>query len=215
MKITVIGASAGIGLETVKRALERNHEVTTLSRSTSEIPENPLLRSIIGDALHKNDLARAINGADAVIVTLGTRKNMKQTTLFSDFAKLLVEIQKDAKSKATYLIVTGFGTGESANYVGWFVKLFLKYFLKDVYADKAIMEEVISKSDLRWLIVRPGRLLDEPRTEKYRIETSLYKGIDIGAINRSDVADYLVKQAEHPTDLLKFAAISQKWEANL
>jgi len=215
MKITVIGASAGIGLETVKRALERNHEVTTLSRSTSEIPENPLLRSIIGDALHKNDLARAINGADAVIVTLGTRKNMKQTTLFSDFAKLLVEIQKDAKSKATYLIVTGFGTGESANYVGWFVKLFLKYFLKDVYADKAIMEELISKSDLRWLIVRPGRLLDEPRTEKYRIETNLYKGIDIGAINRSDVADYLVKQAEHPTDLLKFAAISQKWEANL
>ena len=197
-------------METVKRALERQHEVTALSRSTMEISENPLLRSITGDALHKNDLARAINGADAVIVTLGTRKNMKQTTLFSDFAKLLVEIQKDAKSKATYLIVTGFGTGESANYVGWFVKLFLKYFLKDVYADKAIMEELISRSDLRWLIVRPGRLLDEPRTEKYRIETSLYKGIDIGAINRSDVADYLVKQAEQPTDLLKFAAMSQK-----
>jgi putative NADH-flavin reductase len=32
MNITVIGASAGIGLETVKRALERNHNVTTLSR---------------------------------------------------------------------------------------------------------------------------------------------------------------------------------------
>ena len=209
MKIAVIGASAGIGLETVKRALERQHEVTALSRSTMEISENPLLRSITGDALHKNDLARAMHGADAVIVTLGTRKNMKQTTLFSDFAKLLLEIQKESKSKAIHLIVTGFGTGESAKYVGWFVKLFLKYFLKDVYADKAKMEELISESDLHWLIIRPGRLLDEPRTEKYRIETSLYTGINIGAINRSDVADYLIKQAEQPSDLMKYSAISQ------
>ena len=181
-----------------------------MARSVVQHPENPLLSSINGDALNKNNLTRAIEGADAVIVTLGTRKNMDQTTLFSDFAKLLLEVQKESKSKATHLIVTGFGTGESANFVGWFVKLFLKYFLKDVYADKAKMEELISSSDLNWLIVRPGRLLDEPRTENYRIETRLYEGINIGAINRSDVADYLVKQAEQPTDILKFAAISQK-----
>ena len=210
MKIAVIGASAGIGLETVKLALERNHEVTTLSRSIIQLPKNPLLKSIIGDALNKKDLNQAIEGADAVIVTLGTRKNMNQTTLFSEFAKRLVDVQKESNSKAAHLIVTGFGTGNSANYVGWFVKLFLKYFLKDVYADKAKMENLISESGLNWLIVRPGRLLDEPRTEKYRIETSLYKGIKIGAINRSDVADYLVKQAEQPTDLMKFSAISQK-----
>jgi putative NADH-flavin reductase len=210
MKISIIGASAGIGIETVKRALERNHKVTALSRSTIQLPYNASLNLINGDALDEMVLTQAIEGADAVIVTLGTRKNMNQTTLFSDFAELLVKIQKESQSKATNLIVTGFGTGESANYVGWFVKLFLKYFLKDVYADKAKMEELISKSSLNWLIVRPGRLLDEPRTEKYRIETSLYKGINIGAINRSDVADYLVKQAEQPTDLLKFSAISGK-----
>ena len=210
MKIAVIGASAGIGIETVKRALERNHEVTALSRSIIQLPKHPLLNSITGDALNKNDLARAIQGADAVIVALGTRKNMKQTTLFSDFARLLVELQKESNSKATHLVVTGFGTGESANFVGWFVKLFLKYLLKDVYADKAKMEELISESGLHWIIVRPGRLLDEPRTENYRIETSLYKGINVGAITRSDVADYLVKQAEQPSELMKYSAISQK-----
>ena len=95
MKIAVIGASAGIGLETVKLALERNHEVTTLSRSIIELPKNPLLKSIIGDALNKKDLNQAIEGADAVIVTLGTRKNMNQTTLFSEFAKRLVDVQKN------------------------------------------------------------------------------------------------------------------------
>jgi putative NADH-flavin reductase len=30
MNITILGASAGIGLETVKRGLNRNHSITTL-----------------------------------------------------------------------------------------------------------------------------------------------------------------------------------------
>lgn len=210
MKITVIGASAGLGLETVKRALERNHSVTTLSRSMVPLPGNSNLNCLQGNALNREDVSNAIQDADAVIVTLGTRKEMKQTTLFSDFSTTILECQKSSGSKATFLFVTGFGTGQSGNYVGWFVKLFLKYFLKDVYADKALMEERITNSDLNWIIIRPGRLLDHPLTEKYRIETSLYKGIDIGGINRSDVADYMVKQAEHPTNLKCFVGISSK-----
>ena len=97
--------------------------------------------------------------------------------------------------------VTGFGSGESKNYVRLVCKTILKYFLKDVYTDKAKMEEIISNSELEWIIVRPGRLLDKPLTEKYRIENTLFKGINIGSINRSDVADFLVKQAENPTEL--------------
>ena len=210
MKITIIGASAGIGLETVKRALERNHEVHTLSRSEIYLPIKNHLNTNIGDALNKDDLKNAIHGADAIIVTLGTGKSMKATTMFTDFATLLVDIQKETNLKVPCLFVTGFGSGESKNYVGWFVKLFLKYFLKDVYTDKAKMEEIISNSELDWIIVRPGRLLDKPITEKYRIENTLFKGINIGSINRSDVADFLVKQAENPTQLKKYVAISEK-----
>ncbi|HPE98301.1 MAG TPA: NAD(P)H-binding protein, partial [Chitinophagales bacterium] len=210
MKIAIIGASAGIGLETVKRALERNHEVHTLSRSEINLQIKDRLKTKIGDALKKDDLKIAIHGSEAIIVTLGTGKSMKATTVFSDFAKLLVDIQKETNLKVPCLFVTGFGSGESKNYVGWFVKLFLKYFLKDVYTDKAKMEEIISNSELEWIIVRPGRLLDKPLTEKYRIENTLFKGINIGSINRSDVADFLVKQAENPTELKKYIAISGK-----
>ena len=210
MKIAVIGASAGLGLATVKRALERNHSVTTLSRSEVPLPSNSNLTCIVGNALYKEDVSLALKDADAVIITLGTRKDMKQTKLFSDFANVLLEVQKSSGSKATFLFVTGFGTGESGNYVGLFVKLFLKYFLRDVYADKALMEERISNSDMNWIIVRPGRLIDKPVTENYRIETSLYKGIAIGGINRSDVADYMVKQAEEPSDLKKYVGLSEK-----
>ena len=166
MKITIIGASAGIGLETVKRGLNRNHSITTLSRSEIEIEEKKSLKMILGDATNKADLLNSMQNADAVMITLGTGKNMKATTLFSDFAKLIVEIHKENKIDIPVIFVTGFGAGESKNYVAWLVKMFLKYFLKYVYADKTKMEEIITSSDLNWTVVRPGRLLDKELTEK-------------------------------------------------
>jgi short-subunit dehydrogenase len=48
MNITIIGASAGIGLETVKRGLIRNQSITTLSRSEIEIEEKKSLNRILG-----------------------------------------------------------------------------------------------------------------------------------------------------------------------
>ena len=210
MNITIIGASAGIGLETVKRGLNRKHSITTLSRSEIEIEEKQSVKMILGDATNKADLLNAIQNADALIITLGTGKNMKATTLFSDFAKLIVEIHEENKTDIPFIFVTGFGTGESKNYVSWLVRLFLKYFLKDVYADKTKMEEIITNSDLNWTVVRPGRLLDKELTEKYRIENKLFKGINIGGINRADVADFLIKQAEKQTELKKYVAIAEK-----
>jgi putative NADH-flavin reductase len=210
MNITIIGASAGIGLETVKRGLDRNHSITTLSRSDIEIEEKKSLKVILGDATNKADLLSSIQNADALIITLGTGKNMNATSLFSDFAQLMVEIHKENKIDIPFIFVTGFGAGESKNYVPWLVKMFLKYFLKDVYADKTKMEEIITNSDLNWTVVRPGRLLDKELTEKYRIENKLFKGINIGGINRTDVADFLIKQAEEQTELKKYIAISEK-----
>ena len=210
MNITIIGASAGVGLETVKRGLDRNHSITTLSRTGIEIEENRSINVIIGDATNKADVLNSIQGADALIVTLGTGKNMKATTLFSDFAKLIVELHSENKIAIPIIFVTGFGAGESKNYVSWLVRLFLKYMLKDVYADKTKMEEIITHSDLNWTVVRPGRLLDKPLTEKYRTENKLFKGINIGGINRADVADFLIKQAERQTELKQYVGISEK-----
>ena len=210
MNITIIGASAGLGLETVKRGLNRNHSITTLSRSEIEIEEKKSLNMILGDATNKVDLLKSIQNAEALIITLGTAKNMKATTLFSDFAKLIAEINRENKIDIPVIFVTGFGAGESKNYVSWIVKLFLKFFLKDVYADKTKMEEIITNTDMNWTVVRPGRLLDKELTGKYRIENKLFKGINIGEINRSDVADFLIKQAEKQTELKKYIALSEK-----
>ena len=157
--------------------------------------------------LNKEDLKKTIANADAVIVALGTGKSMKTTTLYSDFAKLLVEVQKEMSTQIPFIVLTGFGAGESGAYHSFMMKLFFKFLLKDVYADKTKMEEIIAKSSMKWEIVRAGILKDNPLTEKYRAETTLFKGINIGNINRADVADYMVKQAENPTELNKYVKL--------
>ena len=208
MNITIIGASAGVGLETVKRAIQRNHKVTTLSRSEILLPNSPNLTTLIGSATNKDSLKAACANADAVIVALGTGKSTKATTLYSDFAKLLVEVQKETNLQIPFIILTGFGAGESGNFQTFLMKIVFKFLLKDVYTDKTKMEDIITNSKLKWVIVRPGALKDKPLTQKYRIENKLFKGIDIGSINRSDVADYLVKEAENPIELYNYISLS-------
>lgn len=211
MNITIIGASAGVGLATAKRALERGHQVTTLSRSKISLPFSKNLNALIGNALNKNDLTKSLFGADAVIIALGTGKKTKKTTLYSDFARLLVKIHKETNTKIPFIILTGFGAGKSKNYLnGILIKLFFKFVLNKVYADKTSLEKIISESNINWEIVRPGILKDKPLTEIYRVENHLYNGMRIGSINREDVADYMVKQAENPTEIKGYPALSNR-----
>lgn len=209
MHISIIGASAGVGLEAVKIALERNHRVTTLSRSVIGIEQNTLLTSIRGDALSRDDLSRAIKGADAVLVTLGLGKSvMGTTTLFSDFAQLLVGPNAIELPNAPFIILTGFGSGESYQYLGTVPKMVFKTVLKEMYKDKDRMEQILLRSSLPYIIVRAGMLTNGPLTGEYRAELKLYKGMDVGKISRKDVAHYMVNQAENTTHLREFVSLT-------
>lgn len=210
MNIAVVGASAGVGLLTVKRALERGHKVTALSRSGMQIQPNANLISVTGSATVAEDVKRVIQNADAVIVTIGTGKSTKATTLYTDAAAALIQAQKELQTKIPFIVLTGFGTGESGKYHGWVMKILFSLLLKKVYENKTKMEEMIAASDMQWEIVRPGMLTDNPLSEKYRVEINYYKGMNIGSISRNDVADYLVKEAEKPTALFEYAALSGK-----
>lgn len=207
MKIAIIGASAGIGAEAVKLALKRGHSVRALSRNNASLPEHESLTKITGTALSADDLKKAIAGTDAVIVTVGTKKK-KGTTLFSDLAKMLSMTTSGLNYKGSVIIVTGFGTGESAHYLSFFLRLIINLFLKDQYKDKTHMEEIITKSSMSWEFVKPGMLTNGPLTSNYKMVSELYKGIKITKISRADVADYLVKEAEHSRFLHRHVALT-------
>ena len=93
--VLIIGASKGIGLETVKLALKAGHSVRALSRLETAIRlHNPKLEKLDGDALDQDTIQRALAGVDAVIQTLGVSPApeliFSGTRLFSADTRVLV-----------------------------------------------------------------------------------------------------------------------------
>lgn len=207
MKMTIIGAGAGIGLQSVLQALAKGHSVTALSSDTATIPDHPLLTKINGSATSVADLKLAIKYADAVLITVGT-KNKKATTLFSDIAKALITAADELNFSAPIITITGFGAGESKNYLSFFMRSVITLFLKEQYIDKTLMEELISKSTMNWEIVRPGMLTNGILTKSYKALPKLEKGMHVGKISRNAVADFLLNEAENPKYLKKYVALT-------
>lgn len=84
----------------------------------------------------------------------------------------------------------------------------ISLFLKDQYINKTEMEELITKSNLRWEIIRPGMLTNGSATSTYKVLSGLQKGMKVGKISRADVADFLVDEAENQRFIHQYVALS-------
>ena len=202
-ELLIIGASRGIGLETVRAALRAGHRVHALARSAASMPiQDTNLVKISGDALDRDTIRDALQDVDVVIQTLGVNFAPKLifegTTLFSDSTRILIDAMKVAGVKRL-IAVTGLGAGDSRGHGGFiYDAVVFPLLLKRVYDDKDVQEWIIRSSGLDWTIVRPGLLTNRPATGRYRVLTAS-KDWQFGAISRSDVADFLVQQINDRT----------------
>lgn len=208
MKIAVIGASAGVGLEVVKLALQRGHQVTSLSRRIETLPEHARLSKVQGSSIKQEDVRRAVHEAEVVLVTLGTGMSTKATTLYSASARVLLEVLQESVASPPLVVLTGFGAGASWDYNSFIMKLFFNLLLKDVYADKSEMEKLISGAYPYWEMVRPGLLTNGKSSGIYRVQDDLVRGMKVGSISRQDVAHFMVTEAETRAHLGKYPALS-------
>ena len=202
-KLLIIGASRGIGLETVKAALRDGHKVRALARSAASITiENPDLEKLSGNALDSDTIRNALEGVDVVIQTLGVdislRAIFEPTTLFSRSTRILVDAMK-AAGVNRLIAVTGLGAGDSRGHGGiLYDAVVFPLLLKRVYDDKDVQEWIIRSSGLDWTIVRPGLLTSGPAAGRYRV-LSVPQEWRFGVVSRADVADFLVRQADDRT----------------
>jgi putative NADH-flavin reductase len=208
--ILIIGASRGIGLETVRRALDQGYRVRAFARSASQIPiTHAELTKVNGDALKAEDVAAALKGADAVIETLGAKASLAMVTshtqLFSSATRVLIQAMEKEGVKRL-ISVTGFGAGDSREHMSLLQRVPFELLLGRVYADKAVQETMIRRSALSWVIARPGILTNGPRTGRYKILDKPAEWRN-GTISRADVADFLVKQIEDDAYLGKTPAL--------
>lgn len=200
--ILVIGASQGIGLETVKAALAAGHRVRAFARSAGTIAlSDPNLERFPGDALSRPDVATALDGVDVVVQALGVpvRDLFGPVRLFSDATTILVPAMEKA-GVHRLVAVTGFGTGDSRAAIGPLQRLPFHLVFGRAYDDKDAQEIRIRQSGLDWTLVRPGVLTGGPATGRYRVLDRPSSWTN-GLIARADVAQFIVGEIGQGTHI--------------
>jgi putative NADH-flavin reductase len=155
--VLIIGASRGIGLETVRAALRAGHSVRALARSAAGIPiEDANLDKVAGNALDPDTISSALQDIGVVIQTLGVdfspRLIFEGTRLFSESTRILVDAMKAAGVKRL-ITVTGLGAGDSRGHGGLlYDAVVFPLLLKRVYNDKDVQEWIVRSSRLDWTL---------------------------------------------------------------
>ena len=200
--IVVFGGTSGIGLETVKLALDRGHKVTSITRRPERMElEHANLNNLKGDITKIETFEEVFKTSDVVISSIGLGPGRKPVYVYSKGMQAVLDAMQQAPLNRV-ITVTGIGAGDSKGHGGFFYdKILNPLMLKEDYKDKTRQEELLkSQSDVDWTIVRPGFLTDDAAETSYRVIKSM-EGFTSGNIARADVAHFLLALAEQDSYL--------------
>jgi putative NADH-flavin reductase len=194
MKLLILGATGGIGIELVRQAVDRGHAVTALVRSRQ--PLSPLggrISIIEGDLLDAAQLKKGASGHDAILSAFGPRLPISKSDarLLRNFASALVPAMQRAQVQRAIVVSTAFLFKDAL-----IPYVFGRLFFRGVVADATGMEATLVESGLDVTIVRPPELTNKPHTGKFRMREGHLPRFGL-SIPRADVADCMLNLAEH------------------
>jgi uncharacterized protein YbjT (DUF2867 family) len=210
MKLTIFGATGGLGRQAIDQAIAAGHDVTAVARSPEKLPGT--VRVVTADLTDPDPAAlkAAVGGADGVLSGLGPR-SMSEVGVASRGTRAIVDAMRAADvrrlvvvSAAPVSTVASPGRpnppkrdpGEGIIMRNLLAPL-TKAALRKPYADLALMEDVVRDSGLDWTVIRPPRLTDKPLTGAYRTarDQNLRRGM---LISRADVAHLMLRVLDQP-----------------
>jgi putative NADH-flavin reductase len=206
MKLVVLGATGGTGLEIVRQATERGHSVTALVRSPERLKQFwDRITVKQGNLLNSRDLQQVIQGHDAVVSAFGPRVpgSKADTTLLQRFAVALTSAMPHTDVRRVVVESVAFLFKDSLLPPAYLLGRLL--FPRTV-ADASAMEQVFAESELDWTMVRPPELTDKPYTGKYRVREGHLPLFGF-KISRADVADFMIKAVENHVSIRKVVGV--------
>ncbi|MFF9912300.1 NAD(P)-dependent oxidoreductase [Streptomyces sp. NPDC013457] len=173
MKLTVFGATGGVGREIVRQALAEGHDVTAAVRD----PARFAVTGVAGERLevHRADLAdpealrAAVAGKDAVLSGLGARTRADAGVAAKLTRSVLAAM--DAEGVRRLVVVSAAPLGpvpDGQSIIEKAVLPIINTLYKDIYADLRVMEGELAASATEWTSVRPPKLTNKPVTGRYR-----------------------------------------------
>src|SRR5687767_13468877 len=206
MKVTVIGSTGGSGRAAVEHLLSAGHEVTAFSRRADAVDiRSDRLQFVNGDVMNAADVERAVEGRDAVIVTLGISENPMRVRLrgaartrldvrSAGTRNVIAAMQKHGVQKL--VVQTSYGVGTTRGKLRFMDKLFFELILKPQIADTEKQNQDVTESCLDWVIVQPVHLTDGADDEMPFVSTEGETGEM--KVSRGSVGRFLAHAVGNP-----------------
>ncbi|MDQ0745886.1 nucleoside-diphosphate-sugar epimerase [Streptomyces africanus] len=184
MKVFQIGAAGGIGRRLTQLLTVRGDFVTGMHRGPAQgetvraAGGTPVVGDLIADSVE--DLAGKMRGHDAVVFSAGAHGTGQDKTTLIDGRGLQKAADAAALAGAArFVLVSVFPDalrdGTRSEGFEHYIKV------------KKTADVYLTRTDLDWLIVRPGTLLDTPGTGR----VTAGPAVEYGDVHRDDVAAFL------------------------
>jgi len=207
MKIAVFGGTGKTGQHVVEQALAAGHDVVALVRTPTKMTlTHDHLTVIQGDILDAAAVTETIQGADAVVSTLGPSNNKPERTISQGMDNILSAMQ--AHDVRRLVISAGAGVRDPQDkpkLIDRFFGFLLKTLSGNVVADMIETVEKVRASDREWVIVRVPMLTDQPAQGNLIVG---YVGDIKPRISRADMAAFMLQQVQEDSYLRQAPAIS-------
>jgi len=205
MNIIIFGAAGGTGRALTEQALAEGYTVTGFNRNPNPLKlQHPNLKMIKGDIFDPVLVEEAIVGQDVAFCVLGVRPGVTTPVCSVGTKNIIQGMQKQGVKRlmvqSSYAVAALDGEWREVPWIVPLISLFRKE--RAMFMDHVRQEEFVRQSNLDWIIVRPSRLTDTPRTGVYRVGEHLYIS-PRAHIARADVADFMLKQVYHDTYIHK------------
>ncbi|MET7647289.1 NAD(P)H-binding protein [Streptomyces sp. NPDC005426] len=171
MRLTVFGATGGIGQEIVRQAVAAGHEVTAVVRDPARLPV-PLSDVTVHTTTRVDDpeaVREAVAGRDAVLSGLGA-KGRKADGIAERLTRSVLTAM-EAEGTRRLLVVSAAPVAPEPPddpLLDRMMRSAIGAILKEVYADLTAMEAALAASATDWTSVRPPKLTNGPLTGVYR-----------------------------------------------
>jgi putative NADH-flavin reductase len=211
MNIVVFGANGATGQGLTKQALAAGHTVTAVTRHPEAFPlQSARLQVMWGDVYDHASVEQAVAGQDAVFSTLGVPFTRKPITVYSEGIAHMIAAMNGFGVRRLACISSSATGGEHDTGGGFLFDKVLQPIVmstigRTTYADMARMEELVLHSNLDWVIVRPSGLFETPVVTDYHVAETQIRG---QFTSRTDLADFMLKQATSDQYLRKIMAIA-------
>jgi uncharacterized protein YbjT (DUF2867 family) len=199
MRITVFGATGGIGGHVVRQALEAGHKVTAVVRSSYEVEHEALEVVRVPGLESAGPLREALDGAEAVVSGVGARSRKAGPVASRSTNSILAAMEEVGVRRFVAVSAAPLGPipADESFLNRRVVHPLINAFAAEVYDDLRLMEAGIMSSKAEWTIVRPPKLTSGALTGKYRtvVGGTVTRGY---LISRADVAQLMLAVLDQP-----------------